>query len=1239
MKKLFYVGLGVFLSVSSAFAQSTLREGRVFDIKDQPLQKEIKNHINANVNTEIKTIPIEDTILCTQTKKQYGWFAPLDTISRETAMKVGNYFRFSDKNASGHWGKLECLDSYGNYVKGSFAPYILKLGSAGDSDEEANKDWIEKLQTACIYEFISDYSGEMIIQERAYDEKMNIIYTFSRVPIGNNQYICSYKDVFGLPAEMRKSNDDEYTYGTLVKLTEDQWGNDSTIVFIDAKGKPKKNSDGADMEVYIHDKNGRLLKQESCNSDGSLTIDNWGNCGIEYQWNEKNQIICVTYMDDKWQPMRMPSLRAGGREDVITTNFKYDEFGRIIEEFYTDTSGKPDVNARGTHRITLEYNSFGSTIKKCGHDINNNLSPVSNSQSAIEIYEYDSKGNTLSALFYDKDKKPISTEGYLCKAVFAYDDTGKMILDERYSYKDGEIILSSKTEINPDYEYNLWYDGSSRLDSLDNKKRTTSIRFYDSGGIPEMVNGRASEIHTYIDLPEEHIELDTETNFDANGHKVEIDGIYKTVSKKDSTNHTITKWRYDCNDNLVEIYIHQYDDSFNRILAQYDANTWGVKSRSGGSASVRYYTGDVVYSQKGEYASLVGRDEFGEPDYITSSNITYYYSKIYSKSRTVYYDEDNNEIEDRKAIRDNLPKVMTIEVIDSTAYQLGLRDNDIILVYGDYHANLESVESYYDFRAEWSVRSILNAKKNNRMIVFRIEDAANNRFGLIEINNLTGTPSEQGYLPHIKYLTKRQHERIKKAIDDNLNSYSPVITEDDLLQTERAKDKFVVVAYTEMFRSMRNKPYARQVTDPSILLGSCIKDRNMYWDFSEGDNTEVFEEMLETRTREEFIHPKMHFFVTKNMSNVTHMEVDEQYVNTNWFDTRISDEDYNALLSLANSVKQELHDIQKSPSTINKKGLIANWQVEDKAADPYYPSGSLSFDNKGNCSGSLKHFGYITFAEGTAIFEIITDYSGSWYNNGIFLSINPLIDNYVTIRCIDLQGADEDLKKRALEFVNNECEKNPDRYLESIEFFGHPILGKELFILNLGNDKLTISDGTENGISFIKGKSVNKKAKKDNSTKKTKTKTSIISGILPFAGEWHCRLADFKDGECNLAIAKDGKTSIILMATSEEEIDDTSTIVIKLKVGVKAEGNVSGDSLLLSNISISSFDYDCDVIAPDEIKDELKEITIKALNEERDSIVMGILKELNFDNEVSITKFDENRLCINDFIFQRVETK
>ncbi len=1071
MKKSYIILVSVLFSSLAVSAQTSLREGRI--ISTQSGKSETNSHIfgarfHESSNAKGVQSIANDTIYCSQTKKQHGWFAPMDTISNDVALHLGFYIRFTKKNKAGHWLRMECLDSYGNYVKGSLFPYILKLGSAADSDRNANSDWIEKLNTACIWEFIADYTGETIVQERAYDEDMNIIFTFSRVPIGNGQYNCSYKDCYGLPAEMR--NDEDYTYGTLVRITEDQWGNDSVIQYIDAKGLYKLNSDSVAMEVYIHDKYGHLLKQQSRNMDGSLAIDNWGNCGIEYEWNNTHDIVSATYMDNNWKPMRMLAKRGvNGRENVIKTIYHYDQYRRQIEEYYTDEFGNLDESALGTHRITYEFDAMGNIVKKCGYNKAGNPSPIDKSKDVIEIFSYDNKGRLVSGIFLDSASKPNSNPGYLSKILMGYDSLGNEIFEERYSAESGTEKLTYKKQTNKDFIYTQWKDGSYRIDSLDSYGRTTFVGFYNTNGDYEMFGGRAFERYTYIDENKKTTQI--KINYDSLGNNVDIEGICKTITISDSVNWTETKWRYDKNDVLLETFIHQYDKGFNKLLSQDDANTFGIKSRCGGSSSVRYFTGDIVYSQKGVFASLIGRDEFGEPDYITSNSIIYYYSKMFSKSETKYYDEWNNEIEDVKVFRDRLPKVMTVEVIDSSAYTLGLRDNDIIILYGDYAVDVNALDSitysYYNFRRDWSLRSILDAKKKKRMIVFRIEDAKNNKYGLVEIKNLVGTPSEIGFIPHIRYLTQKQLLRIQTAVHQNILDDNPLLTELDLRKSVDEGNNYVIMAFTEMYRSVRHKPYATQVSDPAILLGACIRNKNMYWDMSQREDTKIFENMLVSRKEDAVKYPIMHFYLTKDMQTITELTLDEQAVYTNWFDTRISDEDFLQLMNLNNLVQTKMETIRQAPSSIKSKELYGQWKIVNNTEEEYPTEGYLHLAKDGTCEGTMSSYGTISFREGTAVYKLDKDYTGEWYHNDSLITFTPYFKDSIKLSCINLLGTDdEDLKERAIAYMNSICEEEKDYLLGRMEFMSLR-LDYDLLINSIDKKCLTIR-GEKKDVVFHK---------------------------------------------------------------------------------------------------------------------------------------------------------------------------
>ena len=135
MKRIHIIIILALFSSVVVSAQTSLREGRI--ISAQSSNSKAKSHVRVNIShTTSNTKGVKngnkvisnDTIYCSQTKKQYGWFAPMDTITKDIAWHRGYSFRFTNKNVAGHWLRMECIDSYGHYVKGSLSPYILKLG-------------------------------------------------------------------------------------------------------------------------------------------------------------------------------------------------------------------------------------------------------------------------------------------------------------------------------------------------------------------------------------------------------------------------------------------------------------------------------------------------------------------------------------------------------------------------------------------------------------------------------------------------------------------------------------------------------------------------------------------------------------------------------------------------------------------------------------------------------------------------------------------------------------------------------------------------------------------------------------------------------------------------------------------------------------------------------------------------------------------------------------------------------
>lgn len=1150
--------------------------------------KPIVKHKNRVGRQEIN-IPIIkndklDTIYCTQTKKQHGWFMPQDTISKECASHRNLSFRFTHKYPSGYWGKMETIDGYGKLTTSAMSPYILKLGSA-DSDDKAQQEWVEKLKTSCIYEFVADPSGRVIIQERAYDKDMNLIYAFSRVPIGKHTFVGSYKDSYGLPAEMRK--DPTYSYGTLVKLTEDQWGNDSIVEYIDSKGKAKPNSDDAAMEVFICDKYGHILKQQSRDIKGNLVKDNWGNCGVEYYWNDRHQLESATYMDEHWKPMKMPNKRKenlGTRGGVEKTYYKYDSYGRQTDEFYFTGNDVVASNDDGIHHGHYDYDDKGNVLKRENYDVNEK--PINDSYgAALYKYQYDIEGRQLRVDFYDSNMKPRVNDNYLSKLINKYDEKGNLLEEEQYVISNEGEHIAYKKNNGKKIIYERWESGS-RVDSLDDKGRTISTTYRDSlGRLSDKDNEYAIDQYIYKDLPKRTIVI--ESYFDQNRRLCNPDGYYaicQTVvdSLSDGVCRKFQK-RYDVKGNQIETFIHDVNSDGN-VIGQHDVNAFGVICRAGGASGVRYYRGDVTQSPNGShYSTIVGRDEFGEPDYISSSDELYYYTTLNPTGENIRWDVNSNKVENAKKLKDECPKLMSIEVTDSMAYSLGLRDNDVILIDGDYTSNIFAKEGEYltceEFRNNWTLHSVLEGNKNRSMIVFRV-DPKTLKYGLVKIKGLKGTPSELGYLVHVRYLTKKQFLRIQTCVTDNIESANPLVKRSDFHNLDYSGNHYIVMAYTDSYNTVRNKPYFKQITDPSVLLGSCIPERKAKWSMDDGDNTESFEKMLSSRGGVSFKYPMQDFYLTKDGVSIIHLSSAEQAVGTSWFDMYISDECYEQLKSLFLEAKDSINTCLKIKQTYPANRFHGSWKTQDKiSSSDFTPEVHLCLMKNGEMKGILSNYGTIEYNEGTAVFKWDKAIEGAWINGGEWL-FNDVSALSSKLSCIDLLGAEnEETKAKALSFVNSLCSTDASPFLNKLNF-GYGKIGTNFIINDISKQRLKVVSESSDTITLIKTKSI-----PDISVIKDSNNDSETDTLVSLVGAWQTELSDDSDSKMNFWFKEDGyfDMEVHLNVTDEGEDSIPYKVYIDLNIAGKWVNNKNHVSLDLntdvaSDISIKSEDVNCNKI-------------------------------------------------------------
>ena len=325
-----------------------------------------------NTSTMLKGIEITgDYVLFRDVVRRFTWLEGLgEPISQEEANHLPYYYRLSMKNDAGHYQLVEAL--HGMLLTSSHPLSTYILDKENDTGEK-NEEWRKDLSTIGQWLFYSDLSGENVVEERAYEAKekdAKLVYSMQPVRNDSNHVTIAYTDSYGYPADMNE--DYRFTYGSVVYITYDKQGYDSIIDYLDGDGYRKTNTNGVDQTRYVYDDKGRLLLISSNNCVGDYAIDNWGNCGIKYIYNDKMNTYSKICVNKDLNPMRMPSIRAGIEDTYIRCDIKKDPWGREIEAIMLTAEGKKDATLAGIHRITYSYTNDGRLQKKSYYDINGN---------------------------------------------------------------------------------------------------------------------------------------------------------------------------------------------------------------------------------------------------------------------------------------------------------------------------------------------------------------------------------------------------------------------------------------------------------------------------------------------------------------------------------------------------------------------------------------------------------------------------------------------------------------------------------------------------------------------------------------------------------------------------------------------------------------------------------------------------------------------------------------------------
>lgn len=415
--------------------------------------------------------------------KVWGEYKGVGHLTSKQASYLPYHFVLKKNGlASKVYSSMECRDGYGAFSTGhSITPHIIP-GGVSEDDTVLVNDVAEKLESVCEWAFVRDHKNRKVIQERAYNDKHELVYAcnYSTVTVsqdktsGSNKkksdtasvksrkasvetvIICSYVDEQGLPMQLLKSG------FCFARITYNDAGHDKLIEYFDWEGNPAVNADGAYQVYFEYNDMGLMTSMASLNRYGKRMIDNAGNCGmyITYDGHLKTEMLSVDEFG------REKEVKSG----YSKVTFRYDDKGREKEMAFWNM-GNPVCPEGLFHKRTLTYEDDSVIMhlydtsevvlysEKTTYNPNGQLvayEAASGQDRKIILYsEYDEKGDrsyseeitvsgtdTIGVYIYKKEGRremkrfegDIYTNNYI--SYTSYDDKDR-IINEAYYQLDG----------------------------------------------------------------------------------------------------------------------------------------------------------------------------------------------------------------------------------------------------------------------------------------------------------------------------------------------------------------------------------------------------------------------------------------------------------------------------------------------------------------------------------------------------------------------------------------------------------------------------------------------------------------------------------------------------------------------------------------------------------------------------------------------------------------------------------
>lgn len=401
------------------------------------------------------------------------------------------------------------------------------------------------------------YNGmKKVIEERYFDTDNNLTRCKSGYAFVNRDYDDEDRLVF----EQFGDDDGE----TILNATSYEFNREGTLF----RKKFLKTDDSGELNLYMnngeyayyeyyYDKNGRLIREESYDTNGELTNNSKNYAVIQYEYDETTgRKVRTTFYDSNRSPVYYDG-------QYCTITYGYDSYGNVSEEKYFGFDNKPAVVEQGYHRMEKTYDEYKNVIDIKYYGIYGSRVNINSGFSEIK-YQYNSSNRIIDEKYYDRNGNVKTIPAGFAEKCLEYDDNGN-VTREYYKGSDGSPALC--------------WDEYTEVKSYYNDENKLIKRAYIKDG-NEILLGKGYSSISY--------------SYDEQGNQNEvlfIDSFGKPVMSSDG--YAIEKLEY--NEKKQVVYRRYFDDNTKPVLM------------SRGYAEIRYEYDDLgrcigqsYYNENGE---------------------------------------------------------------------------------------------------------------------------------------------------------------------------------------------------------------------------------------------------------------------------------------------------------------------------------------------------------------------------------------------------------------------------------------------------------------------------------------------------------------------------------------------------------------------------------------------------------------------------------------------------------------